>query len=318
MKKKIIYVVMFITLLFTCAITTEATEIDAKDIAPGTYVIGKYEFTREKSESYNGRLTARHIMLAAKTIEGNTLDDMVIYYKLGDGSYIDSLTGEAVEAPETFEIVNKNMEIFLLAPILSPGKGGYTDGVLQGTINIVGEGAYALGTNNISGVEFYEKNGEELTLIEYSTTFETEIEVNLGEEKTYVARVYALNSNNQKVYSDYSNEFVIDLSEQQEDPEINLTTPTLSSCKGGPGFGYLSINCLGYADIDLIDGWELYEVINNEKVLIGEAKPNEEIEQSADIGETRTFVARVYALNSNNQKVYSDYSNESVLENYVS
>ena len=96
--------------------------VDASDIAPATYVIGKYMFTRNQNDNYNGVLTTRRIMLASKTISGNTEEAMLIYYKNARGNWVDALTNEPIEnVPTSFEIkvtdLDKNLEI--AAPILS-------------------------------------------------------------------------------------------------------------------------------------------------------------------------------------------------------
>lgn len=84
------------------------------------------------------------------------------------------------------------------------------DGSMSADLSIIYEGIYANGTSIISGYELYEKNGSQYTLIHTSETeFKTEVTVGIGESKTYVARVYAYNKTKVKVYSDYSNEIVI-------------------------------------------------------------------------------------------------------------
>jgi len=48
------------------------------------------------------------------------------------------------------------------------------------------------------------------TLIHTSETeFVKDVTVDVGESKTYVARVYTYNKSNKKIYSNYSNEIVI-------------------------------------------------------------------------------------------------------------
>ena len=63
-----------------------------------------------------------------------------------------------------------------------------------------------------------------------------------------------------------------------------------------------------------ITGYELYEKVGSELKLIGTSEGLSAIEVTVNSGEKRTFIARVYALNSKNEKVYSAYSNELILE----
>lgn len=53
------------------------------------------------------------------------------------------------------------------------------------------------------------------------------------------------------------------------------------------------------------DGYSLVESINNESLLLGTLNP----------GETKVYVSRVYILDENENKVYSPYSNELLIEN---
>lgn len=70
MKKKLLYLLLLFGILF--CIKINAREISSSDIPPRTYVIGTHEFTE------NITLSTKHIMLASRTIEGDTLDDMII------------------------------------------------------------------------------------------------------------------------------------------------------------------------------------------------------------------------------------------------
>lgn len=98
MKKKLLYLIFFLSLLGLCTVTVEAKEIAPNDIEGNSYVIGTHIFTG------NTTLTTSHIMLAAKTIEGDSIDGMVIYYKKPRGGWINGATGESVTLPESFKI----------------------------------------------------------------------------------------------------------------------------------------------------------------------------------------------------------------------
>ncbi len=98
MKKRLLYLTFFLSLLGLCTVIVEAKEVAAKDVEGNSYVIGTHIFTG------NTTLTTSHIMLAAKTTESNNIEDMVIYYKTPRGSWINGATGESLTAPENFNI----------------------------------------------------------------------------------------------------------------------------------------------------------------------------------------------------------------------
>jgi len=104
MKKIISSVVaMFVAvILFTGVYASGPAWLNPDNIPAGTYVIGTHAFDRNSSEVYNGTLTIKHIMLAAKTISGNTIEDMNVYYKRAiDGAWVDAIANEPVDAPVT-------------------------------------------------------------------------------------------------------------------------------------------------------------------------------------------------------------------------
>ena len=108
MKKLILILVL--TLFMACNV--KAANISVPDIEPSTYIVGKYMFTRNMNDEtgYDGVLTTRRIMLAAKTIESNEEEDMIIYYKTSRGVWIDALSGENVEVEETLPISKIDLE----------------------------------------------------------------------------------------------------------------------------------------------------------------------------------------------------------------
>ena len=105
-----------------------ASELNSSDVGKNTYIIGTHMFTRNTNENYNGQLTTKLIMLASKTIEGNTLDDMIIYYKNARGNWIDGISGNVITVPESFEIDYVNLEDNVFTTI-------YGDVNLDGTVN---------------------------------------------------------------------------------------------------------------------------------------------------------------------------------------
>lgn len=104
--KKILITIFFVISLMC---NVQAETISSGNINSLSYVIGKYLFTREVSEGYNGKLTTQMIMIAAQSIESDNVDDMIIYYKKSNGDWINALNGSGVEVPSSFDIEVINM-----------------------------------------------------------------------------------------------------------------------------------------------------------------------------------------------------------------
>lgn len=313
MKKKIISVFVLtssIISLFIFVQSANANTMLTSEIPNNSYVIGTHIFTSDMV------LTTKHIMLASKTIEGNMLDDMIIYYKSPKGVWVDGLTGKKVNMPNKIKITNINLENVNVpeTPTLSNDYG--TENIAN--LSILAEGYYGNPSNltSINGWELYEKTDEGYVKVTESgeTPYSYSItDIDYGFKKIYVARVYTLDSNNQKKYSDYSNEIVI-----ERRPE----TPTLASHGGSPHERYIGVIGWGvYEESEswsVLSGWELYEKINDDYELI---KDVNSISYANDVGiskifelnTNKIFVARVYVLDSNNRKIYSDYSNEYIV-----
>jgi len=301
MKKKLLYLLLLFGILFCIKINVNAKEILSSDISPRTYIIGAYEFTE------NTTLTTRHIMLASKTIDGNTLNDMIIYYKNPRGKWINGLTGETVEVSEKFNIEYVDLIKCLTTPTLENILGDET----SATLSITSSGYY-LDSNNlskISGWELYEKTTDGYSKITEGTNHNYKVTLNPGETKTFVARVYKLNETLDRVYSDYSNEVEV--------TREKLQTPTLANDPSDLSGAHLSMAVEGYYAsgedaLKEITGWELYEKTENGYVTIANDSTYSH-NVSMDQGTTKTFIARVYYENENVTKTYSEYSNEVVV-----
>ena len=99
MKKKIISVFVIVATLvglFVFSQVTTANTNFGEDIPNNSYVIGTNLFTSD------AMLTTEDIMLAAKTIENNTTNDMIIYYKTPRGKWVNGLTGEEITLSSEF------------------------------------------------------------------------------------------------------------------------------------------------------------------------------------------------------------------------
>jgi len=184
-------------------------------------------------------------------------------------------------------------------------------------LSIVYEGAYSCSPRHpqLDGYELYEKNGSQYKLIHTSEAeFKAEVTVDIGESKTYVARVYTYNKSGKKIYSNYSNEIKIE--------NVSPATPTLSTPAGAlePDgvWAQLSIVYEGAYSCSprhpQLDGYELYEKNGSQYKLIHTSETEFKAEVTVDIGESKTYVARVYTYNKSNQKIYSNYSNEIVIK----
>ena len=298
MKKKLLYLLLLFGILFCIKINVNAKEILSSDISPRTYIIGAYEFTE------NTTLTTRHIMLASKTIDGNTLNDMIIYYKNPRGKWINGLTGEMVEVSEKFNIEYVDLIKCLTTPTLENILGDET----SATLSITSSGYY-LDSNNlskISGWELYEKTTDGYLKITEGTNYNYKVTLNPGETKTFVARVYKLNETLDRVYSDYSNEVEV--------TREKLNTPTLANDYNDKTKASLSILGAGYygsseETLKEISGWELYEKTTDGYSKIAEGT-NYTYQMELVPGEAKTFVARVYKDKENGDRIYSEYSNE--------
>ena len=298
MKKKLLYLLLLFGILFCIKINVNAKEISSSDISPRTYIIGAYEFTE------NTTLTTRHIMLASKTIDGNTLNDMIIYYKNPRGKWINGLTGEIVEVSEKFNIEYVDLIKCLTTPTLENILGDET----SATLSITSSGYY-LDSNNlskISGWELYEKTTDGYSKITEGTNYNYKVTLNLGETKTFVARVYKLNETLDRVYSDYSNEVEV--------TREKLQTPTLARDFHYTNLAKLAITADGYyggnENTEEISGWELYEKVGENYNKIKEGTEYFYTSNEFAPGETKVYVSRVYYETTDGNRIYSDYSNE--------
>ena len=195
------------------------------------------------------------------------------------------------------------VEDILAKPTLSAGAGSKGMAIL--TIGLKGAYDTELALKQIAGYELYEKVGTKYTKLD-----SWEVRADVGETRTFVARVYAYNKANKKVYSAYSNEFKL------TNP---VEKPTLSTPAGGPGSAQFTIVYEGfYADEfgkNFMNGWELYEKNGTKYTQVYTSETKYDTNITLDVGESKTYVARVYAYNKSNKKIYSSYSNEVKLEN---
>ena len=294
--KKILSSIVLLIGIFTFANINNlnAGEIDTNDISNSTYIIGKSMFTRETTNNYKGYLTTDVIMLAAKTIDSNNLEDMIIYYKNARGLWFNALTNELVDVPTTFEINYKNNDVYLDTPTLSNPLGTIDKPILRFDY----EGAYSKegATDLINGYELYELIANKLQLIETKEgILNKEISLSIGTTKSYKVRVYAINAKGEKIYSDYSDYLTLTNS---------IAAPNM--------FVYIENNKIniGGEAIGAMSGNEVYEKVGNTYNVIHTDNIHQNFQTSVDLvgNYGKTYAARTYILDSDGNKVYSDYS----------
>lgn len=103
MKKTFKSLLLTICTFTIFTITANASTMATEDIPNKSYLIGKALYTEDIT------LTTRHIMLGARTINSNDLNDMIIYYKNFRGVWVDGLTGSRVAVPTEIQIDYINM-----------------------------------------------------------------------------------------------------------------------------------------------------------------------------------------------------------------
>lgn len=102
---------LFTALICALAFTTmdvNAIEIERDSIETSTYIIGTHMFTRDSIGEYKGQLTTSYVMVASRTLQGQDLSEMVIYYKSAKGTWLNALTNDVVVLPEYIEIEYEN------------------------------------------------------------------------------------------------------------------------------------------------------------------------------------------------------------------
>ena len=334
MKKKLSYFLILLLLVGIGKINNiAANEINTSDISNSTYIIGKHMFTRETNNEYNGKLSTNYIMLAAKTITSDNLEDMIIYYKNARGTWINALTSEAIDAPEKFDIEYKNNEPYLLKPELvnitemSCGVGMPDCPAFVPLLDEDGMYGYDLHVSDQNSIttyyEIYEITGNVYELVasgEEHNPEEYMMMVEPGEKKVYTSRVYIIKANGEKAYSDYSNEVVIDHSTYETPTLLNVTE--ISCGADCPAFVPTLTNGVYNYDLGIEDqnnsftGYEIYEKNGTEYTMVGEGKIHnpETILVQISPGERKVYVARIYAEKANGDKIYSGYSNELIIE----
>lgn len=337
MKKKLIYFVLAILCFIGFNDNVFANTIKSSDVPNSSYVIGTHMFTREINDDtgYKGQLTTKFIMLAADTINSTNIDDMMIYYKTARGEWIDGISGESVEMPDDIEITNKNASMYLGKPRLTSTLMGYESGYYN--YEVYPDNVMEITVNDSMDMHtlyVYEVNDGVISETPaFSKTLGAPVVINVeaGIKKTFVSRLYFEDENGRKGYSDYSDELIIDrTSESFKKPTLTISggqwydetehvyTYDLfvgNYFENGGGTGELDENGNPiYGQIPVLTNYELYEVIDGKNKFIREAETAGVTSVTVEPGTTRQFIARLFVLDSEGNKVYTEYSDELVLD----
>lgn len=84
---------LYSLLLFTFMSNVDALMMKDTEIPAESWLVGTHLFTTEKNTTsgYSGAITTPFVMYAASSIESDSLDEMIIYYKIDDGYWYDYL-----------------------------------------------------------------------------------------------------------------------------------------------------------------------------------------------------------------------------------
>ena len=306
MKKKIISLLLVLS-AFLITSGVSAKEMSKDDIKPGTYMIGTHLFTRETVGDYNGTLTVRYIMLAARTINSTNINDMIIYLKNSRGKWVNAVTNEEVTVPDKVDIYYENsVEEFLpeikLESLLSIESGQWNFAPSFDMETSMSEKEYEF--------ELYEKTNSGYNFVAVSPKRPTQWLLSVdatNEIKTYVGRLAITNSKGEKIYSDYSDEVIINAKDILGKPDLKY------GCTGAACSIWINYNTELANEVNYV----VYEKTNESYTEVGTAVSNGGENGTAVsitlTNEPKTYVTRFYITNSAGEKLYSDYSDEVII-----
>ena len=313
MKRKIYYLIIMLFMFCFFNINVKAYTYKTSDIPNNSYVIGTYLFTRsDLNDNYKGTLKTEHIMLGSKSIMSDNLDDMIIYYKDPRGNWYSELTDELVQMEDEINIEYKNTVPYLLKPILNVNCIGYENGYYNYETGIENLQEYIDEINDQNELskykfEVYEKtdNGisNEPIITDGVLDEKITLSIEAGTQKILVTRVYTVDSEEHKNYSDYSDEVVIDKT-KTETATLEIKTIRYDMNNHNYVFEVFPKEQIDY---------ELHEKINDEYKFINEYSIGTSSFIIVNVGESKTVVCKSFVLNSEGNKVLSEYSEELIL-----
>ena len=235
-------------------------------------------------------------------------------------------TQEKLEAPELYNITIAEWQREVggtYIPELSNGKYGYDIGIKKDKYR-----SSDLSVTKADGYVIYEKtsSGNKTILDEKINGAEAiYIEIEPGQAKAYIARVYKLDAAGKRNYSAYSKELVINMKKPEAPVLYNATVETWKS-EGGTGvyipelvngkyvydIGILK-NKYRSSDLSItsVTGYVIYEKTSSGNKVVIDEKINgaEATYVEIDPQEAKSYVARAYAVDTKGNRHYSDYSN---------
>ena len=147
MKKRILGLLILLLLIIIPSVN--AAQISKNDVEARTYIIGKYMFTRNTNSNYNGVLTTKRIMLASRSVEGNSESDMIIYYKKADGTWIEALTNASINVPDYFDIEVVDIGTTMNNDVPTNLGIDYSINDVEARTYLVGEHIFTRNTNDV-------------------------------------------------------------------------------------------------------------------------------------------------------------------------
>ena len=347
MKKRsivVIALVFIINILFLTnakAVVLNQTEYEQLGIRR-SYVIGKYVFDLS---SHNPTLWDFLRATAFSDLDASMGDIQIIEIKVAENedgeierSYTSLETGEKLNSfpnlnikyiyrsaimPSNPSAEDKTVLADELAtPTLTNVSGSFENNVLSANLSITAEGAYKDSTAGLSGLELYLKNGTQYELVGTYNFFNTNVTVSANETKTFVARVFSIDIDGTKTYSEYSNEVTIEYYIPATPTLKNVTIETFNQNETGTfipilengKYTYdLGINTENYNSNTKNTGYIIYEKNNDTYTEATRTTIGGAAVVYVEPGNTKTYVAKVYATDSLGNITYSGYSNEIVI-----
>ena len=150
-------------------------------------------------------------------------------------------------------------------------------------------------------------------------------EIEVGETKTIVAKAFVLDSKGNKVYSSYSDEVILDGTIASRKPEIEVTELVYDNNVKAYEYGVTLTNQHDFGSIGgtgsympIVTHMEIYKKVEGDFIPL----TSDRYESFADViscyiepGENVEIAIRMYVLNNDGERVYSEYSDAFMIVN---